>query len=62
VNDRRRLQGLPGALAAELALADPAQLVIDQRQQPFESLRIAAFPGDEERRDLPCIFRSGHNV
>lgn len=40
VDEGRRTQGVVGPLPAELALREPAQLLVNHRQQPVEGLTI----------------------
>jgi hypothetical protein len=48
VYQRRRLERLPRLLLRELLPREPAQLVIDQRQQLLGGLRIALLNGRQD--------------
>jgi hypothetical protein len=50
VHERRRLQRVPGPLPAHVTQRDPAQLLVDQRDQPLEGIGLASAPSKEECR------------
>jgi len=52
VDERGRLEAVPGVLSRHLATSDPMQLVVDDRDQPVECRVIALSPCDEESRDV----------
>ena len=58
VDERRRLQRVPGPLATQLAPGDAAQLGIYERQQLVEGTVIPPTPIIEQRRD---VRRWGHH-
>ena len=55
------LEGVAGALAGEIARGQPAELVVDRRQQPVERLAVAPAPLAEEQGHVVGIVvqRSG---
>jgi hypothetical protein len=53
VDQRRRLQRVALALAAEVPPGQQLQLAADERQQAVERRAVAIAPGDEQVRDLP---------
>ena len=52
VHQRRGLERVPGPLAAQTARREPAQLVVDQREDLVEHLGAAGAPLLEQERDL----------
>src|ERR1700674_832096 len=52
VDQRTRLQGVPGALVAKVMVRQAVQLLIDQWGQFFECRLVALTPGDEQLGDL----------
>ena len=50
VHERRRLQRVPRPLPAHVMQREPAQLLVDQRDQPVEGIGLASTPGKEECR------------
>ena len=48
VDERRRLQRLPGLLAAEVRRGQPAQLVVDERHQLRDGLVVAGSGSREQ--------------
>ena len=44
VDERRGLQAVIGALAADVALGDSMQFCVDERNQPLEGLLVALRP------------------
>ena len=52
MDERGRLQRRLVALIGERAVRDPAQLLVEQREQPVGGGAIATPPGAEEARDL----------
>ena len=59
VDERGRLEAVPGVLSRHLATSDPMQLVVDDRDQPVECRVIALSPCDEEFRDIRRGCRDG---
>jgi hypothetical protein len=52
VNERRRLQGVVGPLAAKVAPRNATELRIDERQQLIERTAVAAALIAKQRRDV----------
>ena len=52
MNERRRLQGVVGALAPKLARGNAAKLPVDERQQGTERSPVAPAPVAEQRRHV----------
>ena len=52
MHERRGLQGLAGTFPRQLGRTQPAQFVVDQRQQVLGCLSVAIFGGLEEFRYL----------
>ena len=52
VDERRRLEAVPDALAGHAAPRDLVELVMDERNQLLEGGFIALAPREEERRHL----------
>ena len=59
VDERGRLQGVPGPLAAQLAVGDPLELRVEERKELFERRAVACRPGVEQPGDFARIRRRG---
>ena len=57
VHERGALERVIGALAREIPAGNRPELPVDERHQPFERLRAAILPLDQQLGDLR---RSGH--
>jgi hypothetical protein len=54
VNKSRRLERVTGSLAPKLTRGDPAQFIVDNRQQLIEGVRVASTPITEGCRVVSC--------
>ena len=52
VDQGRRLERLAGLLLGQLLRGQPAQLVVDQRQELLGGLRVALLDGGQDARDF----------
>ena len=52
VDERGRLEDVPGTLAGHAAGRDAPQLLVDERRQRLERGLVPAAPGDEQLRDV----------
>ena len=52
VNDRRRLQSVAAAFCAHVIAGQPPQLVVDQRRQTVECLRMTRSPLGQKLREI----------
>jgi hypothetical protein len=52
MNERRRLQGVAGPLAAKLARRYATEFRVDEWQQLIERTAVAATPSTKQRRDV----------
>src|ERR1700730_3771240 len=52
VDQRARVQGVPGALVAKVVVRQAVQLLIDQWGQFFECRLVAITPGNQQLRDV----------
>lgn len=52
MDERRRLQGLTGLFVRQSLGGQPAQFVIDQRQQLLCRIRVALLDGGQDLRDV----------
>jgi hypothetical protein len=57
VDERRRLQRVPGPFAAQLPVGDPLELRVEEREEPLERRAVPRRPGVEQPGDLPGIQR-----
>ena len=56
VDEQRRLQRVPGRLAAQLAAGKPAQFAVDERNQAVVGGLVAASPLVEQVHDFGGVF------
>ena len=50
VDERRRLQRVTAPLTPNVTRGQPAQLLVDERQERLERAGVALIPGEEQRR------------
>jgi len=62
VNERRRLEHVPSRLRSETCVRDPAQFVIDERNEALQRVAVALLPGEQHLRDFPAAVVLGHLI
>ena len=58
VDERRRLEAVPDALARHAASRDPVELVMDERNQALEGALVALPPFEQEPGDLCVVLNN----
>src|SRR6185436_8891341 len=55
VHERRRLQGVAAALAAQVGRGPASQVLVDDGDEAIRRLRLAGRPGGQESRDVSAL-------
>ena len=58
IDERGRLQAVPGSLASHAATRDAMQLLVDERHQLLEGSIVAPAPGEQQGGDAAGSFRN----
>ena len=62
IDQRGRLQRVPGAFASHIAACEALQLGVNDGQKLIEGGSIAVGPGEQESRDLPRLRHSDRRI